>query len=72
MGEPIVMPFGLWTRVGQSNHVLDGGPDLHPGRGCPDGENGPAHGHALPCQALDILKASLHGVELVRMPIGMH
>jgi len=22
--EPIEMPFGLWTRVGQRNHVLDG------------------------------------------------
>ena len=25
--EPIKMPFGLRTRVGQGNHVLDGGPD---------------------------------------------
>jgi len=25
--EPIEMPFGLWTRVGPRNHVLDGGPD---------------------------------------------
>ena len=25
--EPIAMPFGLWTQVGQGNHVLDGGPD---------------------------------------------
>jgi len=25
--EPIEMPFGLWTRVGLRNHVLDGGPD---------------------------------------------
>jgi len=24
---PIEMPFGLRTRVGPSNHVLDGGPD---------------------------------------------
>ena len=22
--EPIEMPFGLWTRVGPRNHVLDG------------------------------------------------
>jgi len=22
--EPIEMPFGLWTRVGPMNHVLDG------------------------------------------------
>jgi len=25
--EPIEMPFGLRTRVGPENHVLDGGPD---------------------------------------------
>jgi len=25
--EPIEMSFGLWTRVGRGNHVLDGGPD---------------------------------------------
>jgi len=23
MAEPIEMPFGLWTRVGPSKHVLD-------------------------------------------------
>jgi len=27
--EPIEMPFGLKTRMGQRNHVLDGGPDPH-------------------------------------------
>ena len=31
--EPIRMPFGLWTRVGPENHVLDGGPDPPMGRG---------------------------------------
>jgi len=25
--EPIEMPFEMTTRVGQRNHVLDGGPD---------------------------------------------
>jgi len=25
--EPIEMPFGMWARVGPSNHVLDGGRD---------------------------------------------
>jgi len=25
--EPVVMPFGLWNRVGSRNHVLGGGPD---------------------------------------------
>jgi len=29
--EAIQMPFGIWTRVGPRNHVLDGGPD-HPMR----------------------------------------
>jgi len=24
LAEPIKMPFGLWTRVGTGNHVLDG------------------------------------------------
>ena len=24
---PIEMPFGVWGRVGDSHHVLDGGPD---------------------------------------------
>jgi len=24
--DPIDMPFGLWTRVGTRNHVLDGDP----------------------------------------------
>ena len=27
MAEPIEMPFGLRTRVGPGNHVLDWGPD---------------------------------------------
>jgi len=25
--EPIEMSFGLWTRVGSRNQILDGGPD---------------------------------------------
>jgi len=31
--EPIEMPFGLRTRVGPGNYVLDGGPDLPIARG---------------------------------------
>ena len=31
--EPIEMPFGLSTRVGQGNHVLDGGQDPPVGKG---------------------------------------
>ena len=30
--EPIEILFGLWTRVGPRNHVLDGGADAHMGR----------------------------------------
>jgi len=33
MAEPIEMPFGLWTRVGPRDHVLDGGLDPSMGRG---------------------------------------
>ena len=32
MAAPIKMPFGLRTRVGPGNHVLDGGPDPPMGR----------------------------------------
>jgi len=28
MAEPFAIPFGLWARVGPSNHVLDGGPQV--------------------------------------------
>jgi len=31
--EPVEMPFGLRTRVGPGNHLLDGGPDPPMGRG---------------------------------------
>jgi len=37
---PIEMPFGLGTRVGPRNHVLDGGPDFPMGRGNFEGERG--------------------------------
>ena len=40
MAEPIEMPFGLRTRLGQGNHVLDGGPDLSHGRSNFEGGNG--------------------------------
>jgi len=26
--QPIEMPFGLWARMGQRNHVLDGSPQM--------------------------------------------
>jgi len=34
------MPFGLKTRVGPRNHVLDGGPDPSTGRSNFQGERG--------------------------------
>jgi len=40
MAEPIKMPFGLTTRVGPENHVLDGGPDPTMGRGNFEGKGG--------------------------------
>jgi len=36
----IEMPFGLMTRVGPVNHVLNGDPDLPMGRGNFEGEKG--------------------------------
>ena len=39
--EPIEMPFGLRTRVGPGNRVLDEGPDPLMGRGNFEGERGP-------------------------------
>ena len=42
-GQPIEMPFGLWTLVGPSNHVLDVGPD-RPSKGATSrGEDMPRH-----------------------------
>ena len=38
--EPIEMLFRLWTQVGQSNHVLDGGPDPPYEGGNFEGERG--------------------------------
>jgi len=33
IGEPIEMPFGLWTPVGSKNHMLEGGYDPQMPRG---------------------------------------
>ena len=33
MAGPIEMPFGMWSGVGHSNHVLDVGPDPPRGKG---------------------------------------
>jgi len=38
--EPIKMPFGLRTRVGPGNHVLDGGPDSPMGKSNFEGGKG--------------------------------
>jgi len=38
--EPIEVPFGLRTRLGPGNHVVDVGPDTHMGRGSFEGGSG--------------------------------
>jgi len=43
IAAPIEMPFGLRTRVGPGNHVLDGGPDPPMGRGNFEGRKGASH-----------------------------
>ena len=43
MAGPIEMPFGMWDGVGDSHHVLDGGPDTPMGRGNFGVDNGPSH-----------------------------
>jgi len=43
MAEPIEMPFGLRTRVGPENHVLDGGPDPPMGMGNFERRKGASH-----------------------------
>jgi len=40
---PIEMPFGLRTRVGPGNHVLDGSPDSPMGRGKFEEGKGASH-----------------------------
>jgi len=62
---PIEMPFGLRTRVGPENHVLDGGPDSPMGRGNFEGKG--AHckvwGHSAVICA--------NTAELIEMPFGL-
>jgi len=41
MAEPIEMPFGPWTQVGQRNRVFGGNPDPSNGRGNFRGISGP-------------------------------
>jgi len=50
--KPTEMPFGLRTRVGQANHVLDGSPDPPMGRG--NFERG--KGHSI---VIDSLRSSV-------------
>ena len=40
---PIEMQFGMWGGVGDSHHVLDGGPDPPTGRGNFGVGKGPSH-----------------------------
>jgi len=39
--EPIGMPFGMWTRLGPSNHLLDEGRSPHAKWQFFEGERGP-------------------------------
>jgi len=32
------MPFGFWAQMGPRNHILDGGPDAHMGKGNVEGK----------------------------------
>ena len=47
MAGPIEVPFGIWTRVGRSNHVFDGDRDPSRGRGNFGMEKGPTHSKVL-------------------------
>jgi len=56
-----MMPFWMWTWVGPRNHVLDGGPDPHRGKGNFESKKG----RPKTCLAVDTLKASHQGITLV-------
>ena len=62
----IEMPFGLRTRVGPRNHVLDGGPDPPMGRATFEGEKGPPivkyRDTVVPCTKT---------AEAIKMPFGL-
>jgi len=49
--EPIEMPFGLKTRMGPGNHVLDGDPDT-PWEGAFFGERAPIYSVGTLCHVL--------------------
>ena len=57
--DAIVMPFGIWTRVGPRNHVapIRWGLDPHTQRGNFEGEKGQPK-TCLTCPAIDIIKAT--------------
>ena len=63
--EPIEMPFGLWTRVGPRNHVLNGVQIATREGAILRGESG-RPGHTQRCPAVSILSDSM------RMPIGVY
>jgi len=43
IGQTIDLPFGLWTQLGPSNHILDGGPDAPRARSILRGRDGAVH-----------------------------
>jgi len=64
--EPMEMPFGLRTRVGSGNHVLDSGPDPSMGRGNFEG-GGAANCKVWGYSAVTCVKTA----ELIVMPSGL-
>ena len=63
--EPIEMPFGLRTRVGPGNHVLDGGSKSPMGRGNFEGE-GASHCEVYGHSEVPWAKTA----ESIKMPFG--
>jgi len=63
--ELIEMPFGLRTRVGPGNHVLDGGPDTPMGKGNFEGERG------VPLQSGHYAVICAKTAEPIEMPFGL-
>jgi len=55
--EPIMMPFGILTRVGLRNHMVDG-VQIHTRRGNFEGEKRPAQDMPRTFPVGDILKAT--------------
>ena len=66
--EPIVMPFGMLTRVGLRNHVLDKRPDPHTRSSNFEGEKGPTQD--MPDGQYTQSDSAGGSTSTVRMPTG--